>query len=193
MSSYNPNIPQTSDPILQSYGQLRANFQQINIAFSDNHVGLTEDPEFSGMHNVLTMRPQGSDPTTTSTQVAIYNKLVSSVPELFFRPSSNQTPIQLTYPSLKNTTLSQYTFIAGPFVIYTGFINNPTNGQVVTLTPGTSLKYVDLTAAHVSLQGLFIAMAIPTSINTPANSFTITYETGGPLGSFGVYYFAIGT
>jgi hypothetical protein len=189
--SYNPNIPQVTDPILQSFGQLRANFQAINNSFGDNHVGLTEDPEFSGMHSVLTMRPQAGAPSTNTTQVGLYNKLVSSVPELFYQPSNNQTPIQLTYPSLVNTTLTQYTFVAGPFIIYTGFINTPTNGQVVTLSPGTSLIYADLTVAHLTFQGLFVAMAIPTNLNAPANSFTIRFEAIS-TGTFGVYYFAVG-
>jgi hypothetical protein len=189
--SYNPNIPVIGDSILQSQAQIKANFQAISAAFSDNHVGLTQDPTFSGMHDVLTLRPQGSDPTTSATQIALYNKLVSSVPELFFRPNNSQTPIQLNYPSIKaDSSNTQYSFVAGPFIVYGGFISAPTNGQVVTLSPGITLLYVDLTAANSTISPTVPSMAVPTSIT--GNSFTIKYQNTGGIGSFDVYYFAIG-
>lgn len=193
--SYNSNIPQTTDPILQSFSQLRSNFQEIQHAFSDNHEGLTSNLEFAGMHDLLTMRPQGTamaplDPTTSAIQIALYNKLVSNIPELFFRPSNNQTPIQLTYPSIKaDSSTTQYTFMAGPFVVYGGLITNPTNGQTVTLTPVTTLQFVDLIVTNSTLLPAQIAMAIPTSI--AANSFNISFSPHGGR-TFDVYYFAIG-
>src|SRR4029077_18551507 len=123
--AYNPNIPQVTDNRTQSAGQILANFQTINRVFADNHIALTVTDNVPGRHSVLTMRPQSVDPTTTANNVALYNKIVSSVPELFFRPNNNQTPIQLTYPSISTGLAStnpdvyntdQYTFLAGPFV-----------------------------------------------------------------------------
>jgi len=198
--SFNSSIPISTDPILQSQSQLKSNFQAINNAFSDNHVGLTEDPEFAGMHNQLTLRPQGSDPATDANQIAIYNKLVSSIPEMFYIPNNSQTPIQLTYPSLltgKDNTgaflKQQYSFSAGPFIIFFGRIDNPTSGQIVTLAPGTSLLYVDLTAAF--RDGRFLdatTNVAPTTLNTPANSFTIRFAFIPDPGTFSVLYYAVG-
>lgn len=186
--SYNPNIPVITDQILKSSRQIKANFQAINKAFATNHLSLKQSPDVSGMHAVLTLRPQNSDPATNATQIAIYNKIVSSIPELFFRPNNNQTPIQLTYPSLKaDSSNTQYSFVAGPFIVYGGKVSNPSQGQTVVLTPGTSLKYVDLTVANYL--GLFIPMAVPTNI--VGNSFDISYQNG--LANFDVYYLAIGT
>ena len=137
--SYNSSIPKSTDPILQSQRQLLANFQAINNAFSTNHVGLTKDPLVAGMHDVLTLRPQAGDPTTSASQIAIYNKLVGGTPEMFYAPNSSQTPIQLTYPSIKSdSSTTQYTFMAGPFVIYGGLVTNPSNGQTITVTPTTT-------------------------------------------------------
>ena len=198
--AYNVNIPVGTDPILQSAAQIRANFQAINQVFAENHVPLTaEDETTVGMHNIVVLRKQtGGDPTTTANQVALYNKLVSSVPNLFFRPSSNQTAIQLTYPSIVNTGLMQYSFMAGPFIIFYGFISTPTNGQVVTLSPGSSLIYADLTMAYLNPDPGGVtapATAAATLLNTPANSFTIKYATLfnfalNPNG--GVFYLAVG-
>jgi hypothetical protein len=188
--SYNTNIPQGTDPRSKSQRQILANFQAIQEVWGANHVPLTSTNNV-GMHSVVTMRPQpippNADPTTTSTQVALYNKQASSIPALFFRPNSSQTPIKLTYPSIKaDSSTTQYSFIAGPFIIYGGSFLTPANGKVVTLTPGTSLLYVGLQV--VNGPG---PVAIATSINTPANSFTISYN--GSFGTTGlVYYLAIG-
>ena len=149
----------------------------------------------------MVLRPQTIDPTTSATQVAIYNKLVTygaaQIPNLFYRPNSNQTPIQMTYPSistgLDNGTppkylIQQYSFVAGPFIIYGGLISAPTNGKVVTLTPGTNLLYVDIICANVVPQaGIVIAVAIPT--NVTGTSFTISFSS---TLKFDIYYLAIG-
>lgn len=186
--SYNPLIPQVANQTLQSYYQLRANFQSIAQAFGDNHVGLTQDASVSGMHNLLNFQVS-TDPTTSATQIALYTKLVSSIPELFYRPSSNQTPIQMTYPSINaDSSDTQYSFVAGPFVIYGGFIKAPTNGQTVTLTPSTTLIYIDTIAANLKVQaGIKTQIVIPTSVS--ANTFKITYSTSF---KFDVFYFAVG-
>lgn len=188
--SFNPNIPVVTDQILQSFSQMRANFQSIYNAYATNHVKLDSDQENAGMHNVLTLRPQ-SDPVTAANQVAIYNKLVGGIPQLFYAPNSAQTPIQMTYSSIKaDSSNTQYSFVAGPFVIYGGFISSPTSGTVVTLTPGSTLLYADITVANMKIQTIFIPLAIPT--NLTGNSFTITYQGTFLPGSFDIYYFAIG-
>lgn len=188
--SYNVNIPVITDSILISSRQIKTNFQAINASYSANHVGLVNSTDASGKHNVLTFRPQMADPATNATQIALYNKLVSSIPELFFRPNNSQTPIQLTYPSLKTDgTDTQYSFAAGPFIIYFGKVSNPTDGQGVNLTPGTTLLYVDLTVTTDENLGPFIAMAVPTNIS--GTSFNISFQNIAH-GPFDVFYMAVG-
>lgn len=189
--SYNSNIPQGTDPILQSQAQIRANFQVINRAFNGNHFSLTGDEEFQGYHTVLTMRPESGDPTTAANTVALYNKLDSSmIPELFFRPNSDQTPIQLTYSSLINSGEQQYSFVAGPFIVYGGLLKAVTNGQVVTLAPASTLLYVGLTSANVKVAGNTLQTGIP--INITASSFTIKFQLQNAGFYADMYYLAIG-
>lgn len=198
MSSFNPNIPQPTDKILQSFYQLRGNFNAINSVFGVNHVALTQDTTISGMHTVLTLRPQTADPTTSADEIALYNKLVTyagkNIPNLFFAPNSSQTPIQMTYPSIKSDDSdTQYTFMAGPFIIYGGLLKNLTqanNGQLITLTPGTTLIYVDLTVANAVIGPLIIGMAIP--VNISGTSFNINFQPIGIGEKFDLYYLAIG-
>ena len=191
--SYNPAIPQVTDPLLQSQAQLRANFQVINTIWANNHFILTSNNETQGLHTVLTMNAQMTAPVTDATHVAFYNALVGGTPELFFAPNNAQTPIQLTYPSISTATNSttQYTFSAGPFIIYGGLIVNPTNGQTVTLTPNSTLLYVGLILSDYQGSPLVIATAIPTNIT--GSSFNISYANNIIAGTlFNVYYLAIG-
>lgn len=200
MGSYNTNIPLVTDQTLLSYHQIKANFQAINAAFGDNHVPLAGDQALAGKHNLLALQAQSGDPATSATQVALYNKIVSSIPELFYRPSTSGTPIQMTYPSIGTGLAStnpnvyltqQYSFIPGPFIVYAGIIKAPTNGQVVTLSPGTTLLYVDLIVANNQVATPVAPLtAAPTGIT--GTSFTISYSTSLSSGSFDIYYLGFG-
>lgn len=192
--SFSPNIPNISDPTLQSFQQIRANFQAINNSFADNHIGLNQDTSIAGMHRVLTLRPQASDPTTSATQVALYNKLVSGNPAIFYRPNNSQTPIQMTYNPIQTGLqslnpdvyyLKQYSYIAGPFIIYGGLLTGVVDNTAVTLTPGSNLLYVGLIAQG---NANFIGQATPTNLS--GTSFNIRIQ--GALGPANIYYFGIG-
>jgi len=190
--SYNTAIPQSSTPRSQSQRQIKANFQAIQQVFANNHVPLTADSDFRGMHKVLTMRST-TDPSTTADQIALYNKLVGGVPNLFFRPNSDQTPIQLTYDSIDTDPANdrQYTFMAGPFVIYAGVVKNVADGQTITLTPAKNLIYVGLTPVNSKfLQVFFSLKVIVTDIT--ANTFTVSHNSPVVLGGEDLYYLAIG-
>lgn len=196
--SYDPNIPQSTSKRVISQRQIQSNYTAIFNAFARNHSPLGNQ-DLQGKHDVLVLRSQSGDPTTSATQIAIYNKLVSGIPNLFYRPNNNQTPIQMTYPSVQvglqpsppNTYFpQQYSFVAGPFVVYTGVIINPPDGTVVTVSPVTNLKYVGLGVANFQVNGFIVGLTIPTNIT--GNTFTIRYQTGvGPINR-DVYYLAIG-
>jgi hypothetical protein len=194
--SYNINIPQGTDQTLQSQKQLLSNFQTIDSLFGANHYPLTGEQNYQGMHTVLTMQPQGGDPPTNATQISLYNKLdINSIPALFFAPNNSQTPIQLTYPFINTTSTNtqQYTFVAGPFVIYGGKIKNPTNGQVITLSPTSNLLYVGLTRGNSKTLSARISYApTPTNINSPPSTFTINYENVPSTIVGDIYYLVIG-
>lgn len=196
MASYNPNIPTVGDFILQSFSQLRANFQAINAAFSVNHYSMAKDDLLAGRHNALNIQNQTAvgNPVTAATQCAIFTKLANGASNLFFSPNNSQTPIQLTYSSLSTDTLTSYSFIAGPFIVYFGFVNAPTLNQVVNLTPASTLIYVDLQFAFLN-QILQNIPALATPTNVVGSSFKITYPTSystTPGISFGIFYIAVG-
>jgi hypothetical protein len=180
--SFNPAIPVVTDLMAQSQIQCNANFTAINNAFSRNHFPLSEnDDKFNGMHNLLLFAEQPGDPTTTAGQVALYTKLISNIPELFFRPQSDATPIQLTYPSIQFLQNPGYTFVAGPFIVYMGFVEGVTSGQTITPTPTSTLLYAGVTVLSDTID---YANAV-----ISGSSFTVNLTSGGPKT---IYYFVIG-
>lgn len=192
---FNPNIPQAGDFLGISQKQILSNFQAIANSWLENHVSLTNVNNV-GKHEVLTLRQQTVDPTTGANQSSIYNKLVSGVPQLFFRSSSNQTPIQLSNDNLNTiqtgaTPDAQSSFLAGPFTVYFGFFSNCPNGQIITVLPSSTLVYVGLTTilpAGVSPD--FGTTAVATGTNL--NQFTVTYNITQIPANPTIYYTAIG-
>lgn len=191
--SFNPNIPIVTDPILQSQRQIRANFQAMAAAWSVNHTQLTGNMDFQGMHNNFNLRPQMSDPATGATEVALYNKIVSSIPQLFFRPNNSQTPIQMSYQNVKvDASDTQFTFMAGPFIIYAGKIIQPVNGVLVVLSPGSSLIHIDLIATNIKIVPTIPPTAVATNLS--GMSFNVQYQMiapGQPI-PFDLFYFGVG-
>ena len=191
--SYNTTIPQANSKRIISQRQIQANYTAIFNAFAKNHSALGNN-DLQGKHNILILRSQAVDPATTATQTAIYNKLIATVPNIFYRPNNSQTPIQLTYPSVKidSTVSDQYTFVAGPFVVYGGLITNATDGQIVNLAltgPATTLRTVLLCSRNFSGGNALIGWAIPTNIG--GTSFTIRFQVY--IGQTrDVHYLAIG-
>lgn len=193
--SYLTTIPNATDFLAISQKQLLANYQAIFNTFSKNHVVLNSVTNTIGHHTAFTMPRQASDPTTLANQIAFYNKFdANTVPQLFFRPPSNQTPIQMTnsnYSVLDSpTTFRVSTFLPGPMTLYLGFIRNATMNQLVTLTPSTNLVYVGLTTVLTAKPATTIVpvYAVPTDIT--GNTFKIAFPTSisDPI----IYYMAIG-
>lgn len=196
MASYNSLIPIGTDAMLKSQSQIKANFQAINSVFARNHAVLNS--ALQGMHNVVTFRKQAGDATTGATQIALYSKEIASVTNLFFRPSANQTPIQLTYQEITTGLLSedpdiyltaQQTFLAGPFVVYAGSIAGVANGAIITLLPASTLIYVGLTAKTPPFVSPTSNFTMCTT-NIAANQFTVGMANA--ISPQDLYYLAIG-
>lgn len=155
-------VPNPNDSSLGSQAQLQQNFQQMNNAFSANHLGFTNtDPSNQGIHTGLILDEQSGDPGTLSDEVALYAKEgTNSQPQLFFQGSSNDTPIQMSYENAGtytgetnivdftgstgvtvNVNAPGNTFVLNDLVVFRGIVgeaiqNNNLQG-VVTITGST--------------------------------------------------------
>jgi hypothetical protein len=187
--SYKTNIPNATDFLAISQKQLLANYQAIFSSLSKNHVVLNSVTNSPGNHTSLTMTRQSIDPTTAANQVAFYNKDDASVvPQLFYRPNNNQTPIQMTNDNLtasgSATEFRRSTFLPGTFTLYTGFIIKAPDNTLVTLLPATTLVYAGII-------GLGTSASNAVATNIAGNQFRIRFGGLSPSDKT-IYYMAIG-
>ncbi len=191
--SFSTNIPQVTNLLATSKLQLRANFQAINEAFTENHVTLTEGNDSIGFHNEFTLRPQSVDPTLFTNQCALYNKLVSGVPQLFFR-SGVSTPIQWSNSNVSTADNDNcYSFMAGPFTIFVGIIRNCLPVDSKTFSQVTTLLSASLGTVGKANPNSRSINAIPVSL--VGNVLNIRYDPvvlKPPATTQVVYYTVIG-
>lgn len=90
--TYNPSIPQATDNLSTSQGQILNNFTQLNTVFSVDHFAFDDvTSTLRGKHRQCTFESLGADPTTLANEVALYNKSN----ELYIRQQSNATAFKL--------------------------------------------------------------------------------------------------
>lgn len=191
--SYTP-IPFITDFILQSQAQLLQNFSISLRAFNENHV--TFNAQDGGKHSALVLRSQVADVATAADEGALYVKSgTGAVPQIFWRPSSSQTPIQMTYQSVVNTGDIQHSFVAGPFIYYFGKISPASNGQVVALTPSSNTLITVLLQAsskdYIPTEG-FATVAMPTAVAPTQFTINLLQVPTTPGVVTDVYYMALG-
>lgn len=88
-------IPLSGQSLAQTRDGIRQNFIDLNRGFSVDHVtynALTDE----GKHNKVTLPVQVADPSTNTTEMAIYSKEVSGTPQLFIRRANDGSVINFT-------------------------------------------------------------------------------------------------
>lgn len=92
---YNPDIPQPTDDLSLSQGDILRNFQSLNTLYGVDHVPLTNRSQDQGSHNHVTFVRQDSAPSTDEHRPKMYA----------LRPDSNFRSLQYSrlgddaYPS----------------------------------------------------------------------------------------------
>lgn len=95
MPTWQQNIPQATDKLSVSQGDLLGNFQSLNIWMDINHY-LPTDITNQGKHKFVTMPVQVADPTTGGSEIALYTKSSSGAPQIFWRQQNNGAVVNLT-------------------------------------------------------------------------------------------------
>lgn len=161
--TFSTDIPQASQKISATQQPIDNNFSSINELFNVNHVGLY-DPNNYGKHTYTSFPIQGSDATTTSTQMAIYAKSSTDAngAELFFRYPSNGTVLQLTGGGVTGGSGgSGYSYITNSLLLKWGQASVNTTGSTVITFPTAG--------------GIPAFTSGPQTINyTPAANYTMT-------------------
>lgn len=94
--AYNAQIPQPTDQLKVSQGDILGNFQELSTWVNINHEDFASGN--SGKHKFLQMPEQGAAPTTAANEAGFYAAVgaTSAVSELVFRRESNGTSIPFT-------------------------------------------------------------------------------------------------
>lgn len=158
MSTYTTNIPLSAQKIKNTTSLIRANFDNLAAGLSNDHANINDPTSGTRLtHDKVRLNKQALDPSTTSTQVALYSKDVqaSSVnyPELFFRRVSNGSAIQMTTggltPLLGGDYLSPpanstgYTFLPGGLVYYWGIVTAGFDNNIANQLPPIAGRVIE--------------------------------------------------
>ena len=139
--SFTPSIPQSGQTLGQTQQSVQNNFTNYNNVVSQDHVSPNSTGQ--GKHNKSTYKEQGSDPVTIADELAAYAKAVSGISQLFLRPESAGTPVQMsrldTGASTANADNSNgWTFLPGGLIFQWGYGQFAGTASAVIITFATS-------------------------------------------------------
>ncbi len=125
--AYNANIPNAGDRFKDSQPQLKANFQDL-VSFQGS---------------VSNMTKQAMDPTTSSTQMALYVRQSpsSGINEVAIRRSNSGSIVDITaFNTISNG--QNWTYIPSGFLIKTGIISVATNPLTIPINYGPAFSNI---------------------------------------------------
>lgn len=137
---YNDAVPQSAQKISSTQNPILNNFQSILELLSVNHAPFNS-PD-AGKHYYTSLEFQGSDPSTSSTEMAVYCKATPSGPnaaELFYRYPSNGSVEQLSGNiGSVGTFTNGYSYLAPNVLMKWGTATGIVNGSNVIVFPTTN-------------------------------------------------------
>lgn len=170
--AYKNNIPQPTDRLKDSQGDLLNNFQSIKTSFDENHVTF-DDPD-TGKHKFITFPQQSAAPTFGASENGFYNRLstVAANNEIYVQKSSSYYPMTAKGGELTGSNPAQgWAFLASGMIMKWGETNLLANTKTtVTFTAGAT--YPAFNAAPVSI------IAQPASA-APNSSMVVTVYWSG--------------
>ena len=198
---YNNNIPQPTDALNKSQGDLLTNFGSIKSLIDVNHYDFANT--LAGKHMFVTLPIQAADPGTTSTEMALYTKDdgSGSNPAMFIQPKSSGTPINITssgqatngWTRLPSGILLKWGAVPGVtvqsgFTITPQVVNFPVSGSIPVFS---SVYNVQVTLGANSSSDYNQAIMMPSFTTT---TFTVVPRqlSGIVTETVTVYFFAIG-
>jgi hypothetical protein len=195
--TFNPDIPQSTDDISQSQGEILTNFDQLNKIFGSNagalqvgdHIAFNDATTANrGKHAKARLIEQAADPATAANERALYTKDVGGATELFTRDEASGTPRQMTNlprisPGNTGTAGGTLTYIDTPFYIRMIWgLTNPFSGNRTVITPAGSGSILTYTAiannASTTVPSVNVTGAIVTTAGPPD---TLTIYTNASM------------
>jgi len=155
MVDYNPNIPQGTDNISTSQGQLLNNFGQLDTIFANDHYTWDDITTANrGYHKQVFFPSTRAAPTVSGTQSMIYSKTISGVAEPYFTNSSADNVMWrggsssgVVTPTL-NSGLGNGKIVFPNFTIQWGYAASVSDGNTISFPAAFTTK-----CSHVNICG----------------------------------------
>lgn len=135
--TYNPNIPNPTDLLSNSQGQIKTNFQQLDTVFGKNHYEFSNSSGPAGKHKFVEM-PITTVPATLGGEGSLYTK-TSGQSQLYYTSDAGGLEYQMTRAIDANiatfgTATNGWTFLPGGLIMkYGTFLLVPSS--FTTFTP----------------------------------------------------------
>lgn len=144
--SYDPNIPNASDFLADSQGQLKINFQQLDAGFAFDHYQFSDGTANRGKHKAVEMVDQAT-PAGDAGQSNLWSNTDGTTSQLYYMNEASTNVYQLTkaidasYANFGNavynsgnTVNAGWTFLPGGLILQYGTTVNITNAGSTLIT-----------------------------------------------------------
>ncbi len=197
--SYNPNVPQPTDLLSNSQGQILANFNKANSSFGINHYPFDNGTANNGKHKFVTI-PQAiapfNPPASVLNEIILYAKAGSAGTELrMVRDGFPTTDTNLTLAAglltAPKSSSNGYSWLPGGMVLQWGTVTNPgTSGSVLFVTNNVDFP----NSCFLVIPALQHNSSANESVTIqPTPSITgFSYRTTSSSGNTVLYWWAIG-
>lgn len=163
MSSYNPNIPNPTDLLSISQGQLKGNFNKANSSFGTDHYEFADLTSNNGLHKKTTWVDQSASvPLSVAGAVVGYGNTISGVTMPYYKRDGLATVYPLSpikaYATftLTGAVTPYFAVLNDSFNVATVQINGPNQTPQITLTnPMRTANYGVLALATGFAFGVF--------------------------------------
>lgn len=208
--SYNPSIPNPTDFLSDSQGQIKTNFTAINAGLAINHYPLSPNTTDTGKHKYVQL-PENAAIATLVNENLLFTQPVGGVTQLFVKGETNGSEYQLTsiasgidpnfstfgtngvYTTVGPISFSGgWTFLPGGLLLQYGTVTNA-NGNAQTAVPfpksfkSTTVPFSIVTTMIRTGAGADVIYVVPTS---PTDIDFDVFNTSGNPRPF--YWYAIG-
>lgn len=186
---FTAGTPSDGQKLGNSKVPIRNNLDALAQTIAVDHVALGLGGQ--GKHTVIHLpSAQASDPTTAAGEIALYQKLVGGVNDLFLRYESNGTVIRMT--GNYNPAQNGYWFIPGGLLLQWGVNALPGTGTVTFPIAFSGLIVYNVQATPIApALGTISEHVVAPKLNTATNT-QFEYNWNGTTSYPFFYWFAIG-
>ncbi len=195
MFPYNDLVPQAAEKISSTQNPILNNFQSILELLSVNHAPFNSVD--AGKHYYTSLEFQGSDPATSSTEMAVYCKATPSGPnlaEIYYRYPSSGTVNQLTGNIGTGTFTNGFSYLAPTVLMKWGTVTGIVSGANVIVFPTTDSNPAFTTTPtniYFTPSAYYVQVSGSTYV-TSATNLQFTLQVGQSGFSTSIYWMAIG-